>query len=122
MDDQTQRVKLENTIIIKKNTPIPCEQTEVFHTVSDGQDELDFQLTQGEDSDPDFVNVVLKETMRIPSGREAGQPIEVTYKYDENQLMTCVVHDVNSGKKQTFRFEIASKEANKSSLDAFLVE
>ena len=122
IDEHTQLPVLKNTIIIKKNTPIPCEKTDTFFTMSEGQDELNFKLTQGEDTDPDFVNIVMEKNMLLPSGRADSQPIEVTYKYDENQIMTCIVRDVNSGEVKTFTAELGSNNESNSAIDAFLVE
>ena len=37
--------------IIRKNTPLPSRQTEIFYTVADGQQEVEVNVYQGEDPD-----------------------------------------------------------------------
>jgi len=35
--------------------------------------------------------------LKLPPGRPAGRPVEVTYSYDTNQRMHCVFRDVETG-------------------------
>jgi molecular chaperone DnaK len=90
---------LRNTIIIKKDTPIPCENSEFFQTRVDNQTEVDVSVTQGEQLDPRFVETLWEGGMELPPNRPAGQPLKVTYKYDANQRMSCITLDVASGKE-----------------------
>ena len=91
----------EVSIILEKDSPLPCFNTETFYTRSDDMEWLRFRLTQsvGEETDPNFVNIVLdKEMGPLPPGSKANQPIEVTYRYDENQVMSIELRDINSGR------------------------
>ena len=45
--------------------------------------------------------------MDLPKGRPAGQPIDVTYSYDQSGVVHCQFLDVNSKKK----YEIEIKPA-----------
>jgi molecular chaperone DnaK len=85
-----------NSIIIKKNTPLPCSKTKTFFTHTDNQTSINIRITQGEGTDPDLVDIIHQEAMTIPGDRPKNQPIEVTYSYDENQLMHCTFKDVNA--------------------------
>ena len=96
IDKKTGRRIIENRIILKKNTPLPCEQTQVFYTMTEGQDKLQITVTQGEDTQPQYVNKIATHTFELPPDRPANCPIEVTYRYDVNQRMQCKFHDVNS--------------------------
>ena len=118
----------ENTIIIQKNTPLPCVQADQFFTIEDNQEGVNGEITQGEGDDPDYVNVIETIILDLPSGRPAGQPIKVTYSYDENQLMHCKIVDINSGNTVESSIEIQSGESSsdnnnsKNPLDDFLVD
>ncbi len=98
IDKKTGRRIIENRIILQKNTPLPCEQSQVFYTMSEGQSELQVTVTQGEDTQPQYVNEIATHKFELPPDRPAGCPIEVTYSYDVNQRMNCKFHDVQSGK------------------------
>lgn len=97
-DQETGRYVIENRIILPKNTPLPCEKSQQFYTMADGQKELEVTITQGEDTDADYVNKIAMEVFKLPAGRPAGQPIKVTYSYDTNQRMHCRFEDKESGK------------------------
>jgi molecular chaperone DnaK len=91
-----QRV-IENRIILKKNTPLPCEVSKTFYTVAEGQTELEVTITQGEDAELQYVNRIATHRLKLPPGRPAECPIKVTYSYDVNQRMHCSFQDVKSG-------------------------
>ena len=97
VDKQTGRPVIENRIILQKNTPLPCEATQMFHTMSKGQTQLKVIITQGEDTDPDYVNKIATHNLTLPPNRPAHCPIKVTYRYDMNQRMHCQFEDVSSG-------------------------
>lgn len=99
------RSALRNAIIIKKNTPIPCSSTESFYTMHDDQQVVEIKITQGEDEDPEFVNVVTHGYMKLPPGRPAGCEIEATYSYDANGRMHCTFKDLQSGRVQHFSLD-----------------
>jgi molecular chaperone DnaK len=98
LDSETGQHVIENSIILKKNTPLPCEETQTFYTMIDGQTQLQVSITQGEDKDPDYVNKIATEVFELPGGRPANQPIKVTYSYDVNQRMHCKFEDKESGR------------------------
>jgi len=97
IDEDTGKRVLANQIILKKNTPLPCSATQKFYTMTDGQTKLEATITQGEDSDPAYVNVIATHKFELPPGRAAQRPIEVTYSYDVNQRMHCKFEDLDSG-------------------------
>jgi molecular chaperone DnaK len=98
MDEETGQHVIRNSIILQKNTPLPCEETQTFYTMADGQTELQVSITQGEDEDPDFVNKIATEVFELPANRPANQPIHVQYSYDANQRMHCRFIDEQSGR------------------------
>jgi len=98
-DEETGQYVVQNSIILRKNTPLPCEQTQRFFTMVDGQTQLQVTVTQGEDTDPDYVNKIATENFELPPSRPANRPIRVTYSYDVNQRMHCTFQDEDSGRQ-----------------------
>ncbi len=98
LDKETGRRVVENRIILKKNTPLPCKASQVFYTMSEGQTELEVTVTQGEDTAVEYVNKIATHKFKLPEGRPAKCPVKVTYSYDVNQRMHCKFEDVESGR------------------------
>ena len=89
--------RLRNSILIKKNVPLPVTVEETYYTRFDGQEEIDCSVTQGEDPDPEFGIVKGTKTMRMPAGLPANSPIEVKYSYDLNGCLECIFREPTSG-------------------------
>lgn len=98
IDKETGRRVIENRIILKKNTPLPCETTQMFYTMRKGQAEVEVTITQGEDAIVEYVNKIATNKFELPPDRAAQCPIKVTYRYDVNQRMHCEFRDVESGR------------------------
>lgn len=116
---------LRNTIIIKKGEKIPCSVTESFFTLYDGQDAVDCQVTESTspETDPRFVTIIWEGKLDLPTDREAGQEVKVTFSYDDNQTMKCSFVDVASGRERSVDLSMASASGNSDNeIDKFLVE
>ncbi len=98
-----------NSIMIRKNTPIPCSRTQTFYTLAPNQTIVSCQITQGEDEDPSFVNVIAEGELELPSGRPSGCEIRVTYRYDANGRMSCTYLDVLTGISKDFDLDHSSR-------------
>ena len=98
LDKETGQRVIRNRLILKKNTPLPCQKTEMFYTLTEGQTEIEVAITQGEDTDIDYVNKVGIYKFELPEGRPAKCPIKVTYSYDINQRMHCKFLDLKSAR------------------------
>ncbi len=98
IDKETGRRVIENRIILKKNTALPCEASQTFYTVTEGQKRVEVTVTQGEDTDPSYVNTMATHSFELPANRAAERPIKVTYGYDLNQRMHCKFEDIDSGR------------------------
>lgn len=85
--------KQVNTIILNKNSQIPCEERREFYTAYEGQTELLIQVTEGEDEDVEYVNVIGDAMLKIKE-RPEGSPIEVKIGYDENSIVHFSVIDL----------------------------
>jgi molecular chaperone DnaK len=105
---------LRNSIIIPKNTAIPKSITESFYTFRHGQTQVHCRITQGEDEDPKFVNIIADGLLDLPPNRPANLEVKVTYSYDANGRMSCEFLDVESGNRKKFDLDTVSR-AMKSS-------
>lgn len=116
----------QNSIIINKGEKIPCSKTKSYYTTHANQTAVACTVTESrtEETDPDFVEVKLNESLKLPEGRPAQQEIQVTYSYTENQTMLCSFLDIQSGTKQDLTLSINSSESSNSeiNIDDFKVD
>lgn len=92
--------KVQNSIVIPKNTPIPCSRTQMYVTSEDNERVIEVDITQGEDEDPKFVDVIGRLTLDVPPNRAKGCEVAVTFSYDENQRVRALVVDKQSGRSR----------------------
>jgi len=97
-DPDTGEARVGNSLVIPKNTPIPCSMSRTYATSEDNEELIEVDVTQGEDKDPRYVDVIGKISLNVPAGRPAGCQIKVTYSYDENQRVRATILDEESGK------------------------
>ena len=127
-DEQTGQFLIGNTIIIDKNTPIPSSQTKSYFTSIDGQIIVSLKVTQSTtpEKDPRFVKVIWEgELGGLPPNRPAGQQIDVTFVYDENERMFCEFKDVKSNKDINVDLSIkqsSNEENSDEEIERFIIE
>ncbi len=97
---KTGEEKLMNSVVIPKNTPIPCSHTQIYQTSEDNEKIIEVDITQGEDDDAKFVDVIGRITLEVPPNRPKGCEIAVTFSYDENQRVRALILDKQSGRSQ----------------------
>ncbi len=108
LDVEQNPPRQRNSILIPRNSQIPCTRTNTFYTVHEGQEQVELTITQGDDDDPEFVNVVLRDEMSIPTGYgDAGREIRVEYSYDANGRMLAVFRHPASGRERRFDLDTA---------------
>ena len=118
--------RLQNSILIDKNSQLPCSRTESYHTVARGQMSVNCRITQTatRELDPDFVRVIWSGDLGpFPADRPPNMEIRVTYRYDVNQVMHCEFEDVTSGLRQSVDLGVEhGGEIPQASPDRFVVE
>jgi molecular chaperone DnaK len=91
-----------NRILIEKGLPVPHSIVKPFCT-SPGENKTGIQLiiTQSQRVERDISKVKILHNKYVPinPGGKAGEPIEVTFSYDANGMMECVLHEITTGKK-----------------------
>lgn len=100
LNSETGEEKVQNSVVIPKNTPIPCSKTQIYMTSEPDEKVIEVDITQGEDSDPRYVDIIGRISLEVPPNRPAGCEIAVTYSYDENQRVRALVVDKQSGRSQ----------------------
>ncbi|MDO5751029.1 MAG: Hsp70 family protein [Rothia sp. (in: high G+C Gram-positive bacteria)] len=97
---------LINSVIIPKNSPVPGEYEKTFYTREEGQTGSNVQVTQGDDTDPDFVTVVGTGALDYDAPRPKGSPIKYIYRYDINQIIEVELIDMTTNKSMgTFQID-----------------
>lgn len=86
-----------NSVIIPHNTKIPVQHSGVYSTVVDSQTELHVQITEGDDPDLAYVQIIHQEPLNIPPYPK-GAPIEVIMSYDVDATIHVEVRDLTAGK------------------------
>ena len=94
---------LHNTVIIKKGTKIPASVTELFYTIAYNQREVNCRVTESKnaETDPRLVKIIWEGELELPPRRLRNKKIQVTYSFDDNQIMHCSFLDVASGNETT---------------------
>ena len=91
-----------NRVLIEKGLPVPHSIIKRFAT-SPGENRTGIQLiiTQSPRSERDISKVKILHNKAVPINPrgEAGEPIEVTFSYDANGMMECILHEIGTGKK-----------------------
>ncbi|MBC6440883.1 MAG: Hsp70 family protein [Rhodospirillales bacterium] len=124
-NEERQSKELENSIVIAKNTKIPCSVSKSYYTRADGQTQVTCRITEANapESDPKFVKIIWEGDLTLPAGRPAGQEISVTFSYTDNQTMRCTFTDVATGTSKEIDLSMAQSEAvQEFDIEKFTVE
>lgn len=89
--------KEENVVIIPRNSKIPCSNSKIGSTVCDNQESLLIQVTQGDDTDVNYVSVIGTGTLSIPPYPK-GAEVRISYNYDIDQTVFVEVFDLTANK------------------------
>lgn len=84
---------MTNNIIIKRNTKLPAEKSCFFNTSKDLQTEIDLQVVEGEDYDPEYCTIIGETTLKL-NPHPINSPIEIIMKYDADGVIHVSVMDI----------------------------
>lgn len=85
-----------NSIIIPNNTKIPAKASEVYYTVVPNQTAIRVRVTEGNDTELEYVKVIGEKQLQIPPHPQ-GAPVRVTFSYDIDQTVFVEVEDLTDG-------------------------
>ncbi|MGZ5544708.1 MAG: Hsp70 family protein, partial [Limisphaerales bacterium] len=100
-----------NSIILRKNTSIPCAASDVFQTITDNQEQIRIRVTQGEDDDPAYVHIVGEAEITLPKYPK-GAPLEVFFSYDVSGLIRVSVKDLTADRMLEQNFSVLVRNEN----------
>ena len=86
-----------NSIVLPKNTPISNKTSDIFRTIQDQQRMFLLEVTEGEDENPAYVDIVGTARIDLPPYPKHA-PLEVFFIYDENQMVHVTVVDKTTGR------------------------
>jgi molecular chaperone DnaK len=127
-DDSTGEQAVRNITVIKKNTKIPASHIKEFFTMADDQTAVACDVTQSthEEADPNYVKILWEGLLDgLPSGRPAGQQIDVSFSFDDNNVMHCEFTDIASGLNKSVQLSVEAEKASDnedSALDDLLID
>ena len=81
-----------NWVLIPRNSKVPATGSDFFSTLGE-RTELQIVVTEGEDSDPDFVTDIGMGTVKLSTPMPEGTTFEVLYKYDADQRISVELFD-----------------------------
>jgi len=119
--DTNDHNKRLNTIIIPHNTKIPAKRSETVYTVYDNQTEIKVEVTEGNDSEVEYVRVIGSSVLAMPPYPK-DSPIEVIYAYDPDQIIFIEVIDKVTNKSLgTFEIDRANNLSDERVSDAMRI-
>lgn len=108
-----------NHVMIPRNTPLPAEKSQVFHTIQDNQQRVSVKVVEGDAPDPAACSLIGKcRVTDLPTTLPKGSPIEVTYAFDENGRVTVRAKDLTGGKEAKIEIERGGG-LNEEQIDAY---
>jgi molecular chaperone DnaK len=85
-----------NSIILEKNTTIPCKVGNTYSTLANNQTEIRVQVTQGEGEDLDGgMNIISDQIVQIPP-YPRGAPVDVFFEYDSSGIIQVTIIDLTA--------------------------
>lgn len=124
LNQNKNQLEEQNSILIRKGEKIPCSVTESFYTMSDNQTAVKCVVTESTspETDPRFVKVIWEGELKLPEGRPEGQEVQVTFGYDDSQIMFCSFKDVESGNELPVDISMSGSSDTNDEIEKFMVE
>jgi molecular chaperone DnaK len=97
------------TVLIPRNTTIPTEESEIFTTSLDNQSFVPLHVLQGErPMAVDCRSLGRFELTGIPPAPRGLPKIQVTFRIDENGIVTVEAKDLGTGRRQAIKITATS--------------
>ena len=95
--------QLLNSIIIPKNTPIPCQKMDSFFLEHEDQTEANIEILQGDPNAGRDKCLLIGELLleNLPKEQKRSARIQVQYTVDANAMISATATDKISGQQKT---------------------
>ena len=99
-----------NSTLIYKGDNIPTSYTTTYFIINNLQETVRVQITESivPEENIDFVRIIWEGDLELSNPKEvlAGDPVEVTYSYDLNQVMHCEFTEKRSGVSKKVKLDM----------------
>jgi len=110
------------TPLIERNTPIPCQASDIFTTTVDGQNMVSVHVLQGERAmAADNHSLARFELFDIPPAPRGMPQIQVTFNIDVNGMVSVSAKDLATGAEQSMRV-VASGGLDENEIESMIAE
>ena len=92
--------------IIKRNAPVPTEQSRIFAPARDGQSEVAIRIAQGESRRLEQNRLLGEVVLQIEPGAARTSDIEVTFVLDADGTLGVRARDRGTGREQMTRIQL----------------
>lgn len=89
----------ENSVIIPKNSKIPCKFSQSYGTVRDNQSAVEIQVLQGDAKAPEDCGQLGKARLENLPPSPEGSEVEITFAYNANGILDVTGIFVPTGQK-----------------------
>jgi molecular chaperone DnaK len=76
--------------MIERGTRLPCEVNNKFGTSKPDMERITIRVVEGESRDPDMCSPIGTVELTLPNKLDKGTAVNVTYKYDSNQILQVI--------------------------------
>jgi molecular chaperone DnaK len=108
-------------IIIRANSPVPCDRSRIFRTASDNQTAVVVKVCQGE-SDRFLENTTLGD-LRLSGFRAAPRgevEISVTFEIDADGILNVQAKETSTGRSAVARIELLGAHMDPKKMQAMI--
>lgn len=104
------------SVIIPKNSNLPCTKSDTYYTAVDDQTSVNIKVYQGENKLV-YENLFLSEfkVEGIPKNKVGAEAIEITFGYNINDILTVEAKILSTGVSKSIKIELNNKD--KGNLD-----